>query len=166
MKIIVGIDPGTNVGLAIFDLNGNLICTKTLRRAGKDEIIREIEKFGSPIAITTDVAELPSIVKRIASHFNSKVFFPEREITSLQKAKLFDEFLEKNPEKIAVKKMTLHERDATVSVIKFFRKMENKIRWIDKIIEKKDLKQYAEEIKCKVFKGEKIANVIKRLEKD
>jgi predicted RNase H-like nuclease (RuvC/YqgF family) len=166
MKVIIGIDPGTNVGLAIFDLNGNLILVKTLKRAGKNEITREIEKVGKPIIVATDVKETPSIVKKVASYFNSKIFSPDRELTSLEKAKTFDDFLEKYPEKINVKKINLHERDAIISAIRFFRKMENKIRWIEKIIEKKNLKKHAEEIKCKVFEGEKIANIIKALEKN
>jgi len=95
MKIIVGIDPGTNVGLAIFDLNKNLIFIKTLRRAGKNEVIKEIEKIGRPVVVSTDVKELPPLVKKVASYFNSKIFYPDREITSLEKAKLFDEFLSK-----------------------------------------------------------------------
>ncbi len=166
MKIIVGIDPGTNVGLAIFDLNKNLIFIKTLRRAGKNEVIKEIEKIGRPVVVSTDVKELPPLVKKVASYFNSKIFYPDREITSLEKAKLFDEFLSKYQEKLEIKKINLHERDAIVAVVKFFRKIENKLRWAERIIEEKRLKDYEEEIKSGLIQGEKLANIIKRVRKE
>lgn len=50
--------------------------------------------------------------------------------------------------------------------MKFFRKIENKLRWAERIIEEKRLKDYEEEIKSGLIQGEKLANIIKRVRKE
>ena len=90
--LIVGLDPGASVGIAIFDFRGNIISTSTKRYAGKNEIIKYISQFGKPILVASDVNPMPAVVKSIASMTSSKMFSPEKSLTIRQKIKLIGKF--------------------------------------------------------------------------
>lgn len=61
--IIVGFDPGLTVGLAILDLNGNLLFLDSFKEISKSEIITKIMELGRAILIATDVENPPKAVK-------------------------------------------------------------------------------------------------------
>ena len=57
--IIVGLDPGIKTGIALIDLNGNLIITKSSKNFSKSKISEFILNFGNPIIFSCDVSPLP-----------------------------------------------------------------------------------------------------------
>ena len=78
--IIVGFDPGLTVGIAILDLNGNLLFLSSYKEISKSEIIKTIMKFGRAILIATDVENSPKAVRKLATSLNSKIFSPKNDI--------------------------------------------------------------------------------------
>ncbi|MGZ7095706.1 MAG: DUF460 domain-containing protein, partial [Methanobacterium sp.] len=53
--IIVGFDPGLTVGIAILDLNGNVISSKSFKEISRSEIIKHIISYGKAVLVATDV---------------------------------------------------------------------------------------------------------------
>lgn len=149
MHLIVGVDPGTNVGLALFDINANLIYKGTMN-GGKERIVEKIRSWGEPCVVATDVNPAPELVLRIASYFNARLFVPQRSM--LEK--------EKNEMVHGQKVVGDHERDAVSGVLKFFRSNDAKLRWVDRVIKERRLEKHADEIRYCVLSGVSAADAI------
>lgn len=91
--IIVGFDPGLTVGLAILDLNGNLLFLDSFKEISKSEIITKIMELGRAILIATDVENPPKAVKKLASSLNAKIFSPKSDISVSYKNEIVTDFL-------------------------------------------------------------------------
>ncbi len=57
--IIIGIDPGTTIGVAVLDTSGSLMYSASFKNAQLSEIITEVMKYGQPILVGTDKKNLP-----------------------------------------------------------------------------------------------------------
>lgn len=93
--IIVGLDPGITTGIAILDVDGNLLSLTSRRDIRRNEVIRFITRFGRPLIIASDVNPAPRSVKRTASLMGSKIYYPEVSLPVLEKQELAKEFVEK-----------------------------------------------------------------------
>ena len=93
--VIVGIDVGVTVGIAIMDTKGKLISLESKREAKLSEIIEHIWKFGKPIIIASDVNPAPKKVERLARSLGSKLFYPEVSLSNLEKMKIVKKYLKK-----------------------------------------------------------------------
>ncbi|MEM7826556.1 MAG: DUF460 domain-containing protein [Candidatus Aenigmatarchaeota archaeon] len=58
-NLIVGIDLGKTVGIAIIDTKGNIVDLSSLKEVKKSEIINHLMKFGDVLLIASDVNPLP-----------------------------------------------------------------------------------------------------------
>ena len=153
-KIIVGVDPGTYVGIAIFDIKKNLIAAHTITNSGREKVVEEIIKYGTPTVVVTDVHTIPEFVIHIATYFNAKIYAPETNVGEQEKIALAHDY---NYE-------SQHERDAIAAVLRFFKQYENKFRWADKLIAEKGLGAYEESIKHSILAGVRISDSISALE--
>jgi len=151
--IIVGLDPGTYVGIAIFDLNMNLISTTTITNPGKEATVAEISKHGNPIVIASDVSPPPEFVIQISSYFNARLYYPKSVIKDI----------DKKLETAKYKFNSVHERDAIIAVLSFFNDNINKLRWIEKILRDKGLSNIEEEVKRYALSGIRVDDAIKAL---
>ena len=109
-RTIVGIDLGKNVGIAIIDLNGNILLLKTYKNLRRGEIIRIIRKKGKPLILASDVVPIPSSLKKIAANLGCSVLRMRRSLRLEEKSKLTKKFSEILKNK--------HERDALAACIK------------------------------------------------
>lgn len=82
---IVGVDPGTTVGLSILDLNGNLLHTGSVRAQSPAEVIAEISRVGKPVIVATDKAEMPAGVEKIRRSFAATPWTPKKDILIREK---------------------------------------------------------------------------------
>ena len=158
MKTVVGVDPGAKTGIVIFDLDMNLIFSDSIL-GGKKEIIEKILEYGNPCVVTTDKQNPPELVIELSSYFNARLFSPDREILEKEKVTLCKEYkygmneCDKGKNKIKIIK-TKHERDAASSAIYFFRKYNNKLRWIENIAERNNIDSIEEmDLKYLVLSG-------------
>ena len=83
--VIVGLDPGTTVGLAILDLNGKLLHLESVRAQSSADIISVINSVGIPVVIATDKMEMPSGVEKIRRAFSAIGWTPKKDIQVKEK---------------------------------------------------------------------------------
>ncbi|MEM4133989.1 MAG: DUF460 domain-containing protein [Candidatus Micrarchaeia archaeon] len=151
--IIVGVDPGTYIGIAIFDLNANLIHSSTITDKGKEVVVSEISKYGNPIVVASDVNPPPQLVTQIASYFNARLYYPKATISDISKT----------IETVNYKFSSVHERDAIIAVLSFFKENANKLRWIERTLRDKGLSKIEEDVKRYALSGMRVYDAIKAL---
>ena len=161
--VIVGLDPGLTVGIAILDLEGNLIHLKSIKEASHSEVIMEIMDHGKAIIIGSDVHPPPRMVKKIATALNSRLYTPEKIFSVALKNELVNTFLMEKKLEVS---LDAHERDALAAAIKTYRHYENKLRQVESRLENSTIsKREIDEIKGLVIKGTPITNAIKKIRK-
>ena len=109
-NIIVGLDPGTTVGVAILDTKGRVILVASKKNAKKNDVVSLISNFGRPIVIGTDRNPPPKYVQRVSSNFGSRIFYPEDHMTVKEKRNIVKNFSEE------IKNS--HEVDALAATLK------------------------------------------------
>ncbi|MCL2460995.1 MAG: DUF460 domain-containing protein, partial [Euryarchaeota archaeon] len=100
--VIVGIDPGTTLGIAILDLSGTLLTLHSSRQMGLSDAIAYITSVGRPIVIASDVHPMPFSVEKIRRSFNAVAYTPNHDLSVEAKYALTKEDVYTND----------HERDA------------------------------------------------------
>jgi len=80
-SLIVGIDPGTNLGLAVIDDNGNVIDKLSGKNIQNEYIIKYISDLKDVVLITTDKKEIPKTILDIASKLNIGIYSPKEDIS-------------------------------------------------------------------------------------
>lgn len=159
-NVIVGIDPGTSVGICVINLKKEILYHATLRNKKISEITQEILKYGKPIIIATDKVKIPFYVKKIGKMFNAKIFSPKKEPFVEEKRKLIKELkIEVNSD---------HERDSIFAALMAYNKFLPLIKKIDSI---EDLNEQEKEMVFQLlFSGEapnikEAVEIIKNLNK-
>ncbi|MGB9827025.1 MAG: DUF460 domain-containing protein [Thermosphaera sp.] len=115
--LIMGIDPGMTVGVALVDLDGRPVFAKSWRTIDRYEIISTISSYGKVVVVATDVSNPPELVKKIGTLLGAIVYAPERDITVDEKNKLVSELKETYDFQIE----DSHARDALVAALKAYR---------------------------------------------
>lgn len=160
---IVGLDPGLTVGMAILDLNGNIIVLKSFKEASFSLLIREIIKHGRTAIVATDVYPPPKMVKKLSTSLNSKIHSPPKVMTIESKNEMVDEFVRLNSSNFSPN--NAHQRDALAAAIKTYKNYEKKFNQIDKRSEAEELSyEEVEEIKYLFINGTPITKAFKILE--
>lgn len=157
--LIVGIDPGMSVGLAVLDLRGELLALKTMRRASRSQIIEEILNYGYPVIIATDVNPPPKSVIRIANMFDAKLVVSKYEMKMEEKKKIVSDYEEKK----GIRVESSHERDSLAAALKVYYKAKNLIEKARARAEEMGLSKEAELIVTKVLKGTPISLAIEEV---
>jgi hypothetical protein len=86
--IIVGIDPGTTVGIAVLSLDGDLLYLKSFRGIAPDKVVKLITEYGKPAVIASDVTPMPVSVEKIRRSFNAVSASPGIEVSAEEKIAL------------------------------------------------------------------------------
>lgn len=119
---IVGIDPGTTVGIAILSLDGELLYLKSSRGIAPDEVVKLIAEHGKPAVVASDVTPMPSSVEKIRRSFNAVPASPGIEVSAEEKIALGRTFGYSND----------HERDALTAALLTYRSYKNIFSRIEK----------------------------------
>lgn len=147
---IVGIDPGTTVGIAILSLDGDLLYLKSFRGIAPDEVVKLIAEYGKPVVIASDVTPMPGSVEKIRRSFNAVPASPGIEVSAEEKIALGKTFGYSND----------HERDALTAALLTYRSYKNIfIRIEKKAPQNSDL----ELIKLHVISGDSIEAAIDKV---
>lgn len=151
--IIVGVDPGINVGIAILDLRGKILNLNSKREAKKSDLIKHILKFGWPVVIASDVNPMPRSIEKLASAFGSKIFYPKTSLSNAEKMKIINDY------KYEIG--NAHQKDALAAALKAYKKYRELFSKIDASLKRKDM---FDEIVMNIFRGKNIAEAIKKSE--
>ena len=149
---IVGIDPGTTMGIAIIDLNGKPIEVFSAKNYSISDAIARIISHGRPLIVASDVTPTPAMVKKIGSIFASPVHDLDESLST--------------EEKIALTKgegygyKNAHERDALAACVNAFKRYKKKFAQVQK---KTPAGVNVEKVKALVVKGVPISAAVNRL---
>ena len=133
--IIVGIDPGIEVGISIIDVYGNPVFFYSKKNMDREEIINVITQNGKPVLIATDVNPVPDTVRKIAAQIKCKIYEPERPLYIDEKIQLVQRF----SEKFGLKIDNPHIRDSLSAALKAYSDFSHKLRHIEGFIARLDL---------------------------
>lgn len=147
---IVGIDPGTTVGIAIMSLDGDLLYLKSFRGISPDEVVKLIAEYGKPAVIASDVTPMPGSVEKIRRSFNAVPASPGIEVSAEEKIALGRPFGYSND----------HERDALTAALLTYRSYKNIFTRIEK---KAPENANLELIKLHVIRGDSIEAAIEKV---
>ncbi|WP_321430662.1 DUF460 domain-containing protein [uncultured Methanolobus sp.] len=147
---IVGIDPGTTVGVAILSLDGELLLSESIRGISHDQVVRMIAEYGKPAIVATDVYPTPSAVEKIRRSFNAVIWSPGGEIRAEDKIALARTFGYSND----------HERDSLTAAIATYKSYKNVFSRIEKRAPKY---LNADSIKFHVINGDSIEEAIEKV---
>ena len=149
---IVGIDPGTTIGVAIIDLNGKPVEVFSSKNLSVADTITRIISRGKPLIVASDVTPTPSMVKKIGGLLSSFIHELDGSLST--------------EEKIALTKgegyeyKNVHERDALAACITAFKRYKKKFSQVQK---KTPPGVNVEEVKALVVKGISISAAINGL---
>ncbi|OEC87026.1 hypothetical protein A9507_08995 [Methanobacterium sp. A39] len=156
---MVGFDPGLTVGIAILDLSGNVVATKSCKEMARAEVIRYIIDHGKTVLIATDVYPVPKNVRKLASTLNSKIYSPSKTFTVSSKTELVDSYL--NEISSDNYPANAHERDALAAAIKTYKHYQKKLQQIERRTEKLGLTpDEVDEVKSMVIRDRPITSAI------
>jgi predicted RNase H-like nuclease (RuvC/YqgF family) len=145
--IIVGIDPGTTVGIAVLSLDGDLLYLKSFRGIAPDKVVKLITEYGKPAVIASDVTPMPVSVEKIRRSFNVVSASPGIEVSAEDKIALGKTFGYSND----------HERDALTAALLTYRSYKNIFIRIEK---KAPVDSDLELLKLYVIQGDSIEDAI------
>jgi hypothetical protein len=147
---IVGIDPGTTVGIAILSLDGDLLYLKSFRGIAPDKVVKLIAEYGKPALIASDVTPMPISVEKIRRSFNAVPASPGIEVSAEEKIALGKTFGYSND----------HERDALTAALLTYRSYKNIFTRIEK---KAPVDADIELLKLYVIRGDSIEDAIEKI---
>ncbi len=148
--LIVGIDPGNTVGLAVFDLNRKLVLAASEKEAGVERIVERLRALGRPCLFACDVSSPHGLALELAAKFNARVFCPEKNLTGEEKRALTKNFHFENE----------HEMDALASALKALNHFDNKFRQIGRAVGELGLAEKADEMKFWAMNGLSLSNAV------
>ncbi|MEM4366863.1 MAG: DUF460 domain-containing protein [Candidatus Anstonellales archaeon] len=117
--VIVGVDPGQNLGYALLSLDGKKIASGSIKGGSINNFISMLQGY-APVLVATDVKKPSSKVRKIASALGVKVFRLRRNLTLEEKCRASDF---SDP----------HERDAYAAARKAYNHYLNAFRHIEKV---------------------------------
>lgn len=158
-KLIVGIDPGLNCGLAILSLNGTPIIVESHREWPLKEIIKRIKEIGEPTIISSDVSPAPSLLERLSRKLNAILFEPVISMSVEEKHKLSRVYIER----YNINVENVHELDALAAAIKAYQHYKNKFEQVEDKLEETGLNLSPDDVKDLVARGYSISRAIKTL---
>jgi predicted RNase H-like nuclease (RuvC/YqgF family) len=142
-SLIVGLDPGTTTGIAILDIDGNLLYSTSKRNLKRSETIKIISSLGRPIIFATDVSPPPRAVERLVSAFGCTIFYPEKPLSVLEKQELVKVFGEK---------LLGHEADALAACLKAWKNYRKFFEKIKRLLADRQCLHLFDEVAIKLLK--------------
>ncbi|HDP74230.1 MAG TPA: DUF460 domain-containing protein [Candidatus Woesearchaeota archaeon] len=151
MLVIVGIDPGTTVGLAVLDLRGSLIATESFRNKSTEEIIQKIYSFGRPLAVGSDKLKTPRQISEICAKIGSKAV-PSKEDLTIREKEQVSEIYE-------LSALNSHERDALAGAFSAYKELRGTV---EKIRTKTEDEEFESILYEAIVKEKSLTGILKR----
>lgn len=156
--LVVGIDAGTTVGIAVANVSGNLIALHSGRGWSRGDVIRKIVEYGKPILIATDVSPVPNFIEKLSNSLKTQLFTPQKVLSVIEKRELAKSFAASSE----ISPANAHQRDALAAVSKVFQTYENKLQLLDKKLVEKGQTQVRSEAIVFVLKGLSVNDAVEK----
>jgi predicted RNase H-like nuclease (RuvC/YqgF family) len=145
--LIVGIDPGTTIGIAAVDLDGALVHLISSRQMTMSDVIEELYRVGKPLIVASDVSQMPFSVEKIRRAFSAVAYTPRLDRTQEEKIEITAAYDYSND----------HERDSLSAALDAYRHYKNKFQSIAKRVPPGiDL----DEVRAGVVRGKSLEQVL------
>ncbi len=163
--LIVGYDPGTEAGLAVLDLDKNLLYLTSGKELDRAEVLALVVRFGIPVVVATDKNPPPEAVKKLSSALGAILYVPPKSLTTAEKEMLVAEFLSNSASRFEVK--NTHERDALSAVLKAYKAFEEKMEKVADMLREIGLVNVnMQKYKVKVLMNETVSSVVEDIIND
>jgi len=153
--VIVGVDPGTTVGLSVIDLEGKALAIISKRNFSMSDVKEEIRKYGYPLIFASDVHPPSGYIEKLSTSFDSILYVPPISIPVREKNELSKDYEATNA----------HERDALSAALKAYLHYKNKFTQIKSKIPE-ELSHYSSRIIGEVIKGMPIKEAFDKIKED
>ncbi len=140
-QLIVGIDPGSTMGYAVFGIDRKLIAAGSEKNFPIKDLISRIISHGDTIIVGTDKKVAPYYVSQFSTKVGAKVILPRKDILVSEKRILAAGFKTNNA----------HEMDALASALFAFREISPILERINRFVDIYDRHDIKDEIIKKVF---------------
>ena len=150
--VIIGLDPGETVGLAILDLNGRILYVGSQSDLGLIKTLEIIYEHGIPIVFSCDVPHVQGLIKKIASKVGAMVYIPKRVLSVDEKRSIV--------RGLGIKVKDSHERDALVAAFLAWQHYRKILEKVDHILSCLPPLFDHDEIKKEVIFGKPLKEVI------
>ncbi|MBN2102024.1 MAG: DUF460 domain-containing protein [Candidatus Aenigmarchaeota archaeon] len=140
--LIAGIDVGLHTGVALLDLDGEIIFLESVYSPTMSYITNTISKHGNVISISTDREKTPAKARKIASALGTSILAPMKNMTNKKKRILIESFTRQ--EKL---KLDSHQKAALASAIFAYRNYTPRLKKLRERLEKERLPERYEEIR-------------------
>lgn len=160
--LIVGVDPGMVTGIAVLNVNGEVLLLTSKRGIDRSEIIKTILGYGTPVAVSSDVNPPSRLVEKLASSLNLTLYTPSRSLQVSEKISLVQSFMDEhkiNPPQDP------HQRDALAAAIKAFQSFKNKMEQAEAHAQSLGLKVSRSDLRALIIKGYSISEALNMLSK-
>lgn len=155
-KLIVGVDPGITCGLAMIDLEGRPVALKSGKGLTREEVLKEISKWGEAVIVASDVAPAPEFVRKIAASLEAVIFTPSSVMSSFEKQAIVSQYA--NAQNFDCG--NAHSRDALAAALKAFQSYRNKFQRLEAAAKRAGLRRGLDEAKAKVVHGQAIKRAL------
>ncbi len=156
--LIVGIDPGLEVGISVLDLYGNPILLTSRRSVDREDIIMLLREKGLPVLLATDVNPLPDAVKKLSAALKAKVYIPEKSLSVDEKQQLLNDYCDRFNLNIS----DPHIRDSLGAALKAYKDLEKKLRQGDSVIRRFEIDIDEDKVFRCIMDGNTIAECIEK----
>lgn len=154
--LIIGIDPGTECGMAILDLNGRVLHLSSGRNVTRGQITRTIISLGRALVFASDVNPPPFMITKLAASHNALLFYPESPLKVEEKSELVERAVSEQNLKIK----DSHQFDALAAALKAFSHYKNKLEQCISHVKELGVQVDLEEVKALVIRGMSIRDAI------
>ncbi len=153
--VILGVDPGTTIGIAVLDFTGKPLLVASSKVPDREQVIGEVLRLGKPVVIAVDTSKPPEFAKKLASKLGAVLYTPEHDLTVEEKHKISSEY----STLYAIDIPDSHARDALAGAVKAYRsfkslieEVESKMRGLRGIVREK--------IIVEVLRGKSLVEVL------
>jgi predicted RNase H-like nuclease (RuvC/YqgF family) len=153
--VILGVDPGTTIGIAVLDFTGKPLLVASGKVPDREQVVGEVLRFGKPVIIAVDTSKPPEFAKKLASKLGAILYTPEYDLTVEEKQKLSSEY----SVLYTIDIPDSHARDALAGAIKAYRsfkplieEVESKTRGLHSVVREK--------IIVEVLRGKSLVEVL------
>ena len=151
-RLIVGVDPGTTLGLAALDLDGRPLLLTSGKNFSKGKVLELLLETGSTAVIASDRVVPPHLISELASSLGATIYLPSQEASPVEKERLVEEA----SKKLGVQVSDRHQSAALYAALKAYDHFEALFRDVEKAVSvelQRKGPQLVEEAKALVIKG-------------
>jgi len=158
-RLIVGVDPGVTVGLAVLSLDGQPILVESRRGWSLPEIVKKISELGEPTLISSDVSPASEILEQLSHKLNAVLFVPSISMGADEKRQLARDYADL----YGLKLKNTHEADALAAAVKAYKHYEKKFEHVEARIKALSIKISADDVKDLVVRGYSLKRAVQHL---